>query len=96
MSLTSELEVPYKIDAIDDLGMNIQGFGETNRPWAPRNRWKYNHLMNTRFQGSRTLYSSTPLAHDCMSQPGGTVLTVTSYTTGRIVKSGEDDLGRFC
>ena len=64
-SLTSGLEVPYEIDAMDDLGIDIQGFAETNRPWTAGNKAKYNHMMTARFQGSRTFYSSAPSSHDC-------------------------------
>ena len=95
-SFTGGLEAPYEIDAMDELGINMQGFGETNKPWTPGNRWRYNHLMATRFKGSRTFYSSAPASYDCTYQPGGTVLTVNGHCTGRIVESGEDDMGRFC
>ena len=52
--------------------------------------------MTTRFWGSRTLYPLALSTYDCTYHPEGTVLTGNYHTTGRITKSGEDDLGRFC
>ena len=65
-TLTGGLEIPYEIDALDELGINIGGYGETNKPWTPGNRWKYNHLMSTRFQGPER---STLWHHPCTNIP---------------------------
>ena len=39
-SLTSGMEVPHEIDAMDEAGIDIMGMAETNRPWSLGNKWK--------------------------------------------------------
>ena len=45
IATTSGLRVPYKIDIVDELGLDIQGFAEI-RPWTARNMWQYSFLIN--------------------------------------------------
>ena len=95
-NIAKGVEIPDEIDAMERLGINVQGYAETNTPWTPGNKWRYSHMMGLRFRGSLTYYSSAPSAVAREYQPGGTVLTINGHTTGRLVDHGEDELGRFC
>ena len=91
------LAIPDEIDAMESLDVDIMGMSETNRPWTTEQRSTYEHMMNTRFQSSRTIFTAAP-SHDrtLRYQPGGNLLTINGHTTGRIVSHGTDPLGRFC
>ena len=92
------LQVPQEMDAIAELGINAMAIVETNCPWTPGNKWKYDFRMNLRFHGgTRTVYSSASADYRCTKyQPGGTMLTINGSNSGRVVDSGTDPLGRFC
>ena len=48
-SLSAGLSTADEIDAMDELDVDVQGFVETNRPWNPGTKWRYSHMMKTRF-----------------------------------------------
>lgn len=94
--ITRTEDVPSKIDAMHELGIDIMGMSETNCPWTPKTRVEYDLVMKEVFGPNRTLYSSAPASSDSTYQPGGTLLTTHGRTTGRVAKTGTDSWGRFC
>ena len=54
---------------------------QTNKPWTPTNRWKYNFMMDAVFNQAKTIYSSTPSDPQCKYQPGGNLLPTTQAAT---------------
>ena len=96
-SLGRDLNTPDEIDAMDELGIDIMGMSETNKPWTTANKSSYDMMMTTRFIQSITIYSSAPTTEiNQRYQPGGTLLTVNGPTVGRIANRGTDPMGRFC
>ena len=90
------IQIPTEIEAMESLGIDIMGMSETNCPWTPQAKAEFDFMMNQRFQTSRTIYSSAPPLTPSKYQPGGTLLTITGHTTGRIMDHGSDPWGRFC
>lgn len=94
--LNSGLEVATEIDMMLELEVDVQGLAECNRPWTSSNKATYNHMMASIFNNPRTIYSSAPTTrHDQLRQQGGTLLSLTGTTAGRIKDSGSDKWGRF-
>ena len=89
-------ELPVEITAMSELGIDIMGMSETNKPWTAGNKHEYDTLMRSCFRQSQTLYSSAPVIGSTKYQPGGNALTLTGRTTGRISTRGQDEHGRFC
>ena len=48
-------EVANEIDVINELGVNIQGFSEINKPWSSQNKWEYDFQMDLVFDHFRTI-----------------------------------------
>jgi hypothetical protein len=94
-SIDSGLEIATEIDNMINLGTNIQGLSETNRPWTHTNKWKYNFMMESVFQQARTIYASSPTERLANYQPGGNLLSITGDNVGRISKTGQDPMGQF-
>ena len=91
-----ETHIPSEITAMQELGLDLMGMSETNRPWNAKNKTEYNLVMKEMFRVSRTIYSSAPASSDSNYQPGGTLLTINGHTTGRVSSHGTDPWGRFC
>ncbi len=90
------LEVPSKIEAMEDLDIDIMGMAETNVVWTSEQKSAYDSYLNLRFRSAQTVYSAAPaLSHRVSRQPGGTLLTLTGAITSRICDRGSDKLGRF-
>ena len=87
------LDVAHEIEVTAELGVDVQGFSEINKPWTASNKWQYNYEMNLMFQNSHTVYSGMPAENDCTWQPGGNLMTVNGPTAGRIVESDTDKWG---
>lgn len=88
-------EVPPELDAVRSLGIDCQGMVETNCPWTPGAKWKFEMMMERVFQQSKTIFSSGTAAYDKKYQPGGNLLTINGDSTGRVNKSKGDKWGRF-
>jgi hypothetical protein len=71
VSIDSGLEIATEIDNMINLGVDIQGLSETNRPWSHTNKWKYNFMMESVFQQARTVFASSPSERTTKYQPGG-------------------------
>ena len=78
-----------------NIGTDIQGLSEMNRPWTHTNKWKYDFMMELIFQQARTIYVSSPKDQLTKYQPGGSLLSITGYNVGRINKTGQDPMGQF-
>jgi hypothetical protein len=89
------LEIATEIDNMINLGVDIQGLSETNRPWSQMNKWKYNFMMEQVFQQARTVYASSPTDRTTNYQPGGNLLSITRDNVGRIQQTGHNPMGRF-
>ena len=94
-SIDSGFEIATEIDTMLTLGTDIQGLSETNKPWTPSNRWKYDFMMDAVFNQAKTIYSSTPSDHQCKYQPGGNLLSITGDSVTRTTQMGNDKMGRF-
>lgn len=91
------LTLPDEIAALDSLQIDLMGMSETNRPWHPDQRDTYDAMMTHHFRQSRTVFTAAPSSDRTSTyQPGGNLLTINGRTTGRIVSTGSDRLGRFC
>jgi len=95
-TLGQGFEVVDELEAIAELGIDVQGYSEINKPWSSSNKWQYDAMMDILFTNSQTVYSAMKADHDTNYQPGGNLLTVNGDTTGRINDRGGDPLGRFC
>jgi hypothetical protein len=54
-SIDSGFEIATEIDTMLTLGTDIQGLSETNKPWTPTNRWKYDLMMDAVFNQAKTI-----------------------------------------
>ena len=89
-------EIVDELEAIADLGIDVQGYSEINKPWSNNNKWEFDTMMEMLFNRSRAVYSAMKADYDTNYQPGGNLLTVNGDTVGRIKNSGSDPMGRFC
>ena len=89
-------DVAEEIDVIAEIGSDIHGMSEINKPWNSSNKWQYDTMMDVVFQRSRTTYAAMEADHDCERQQGGNLLTVNNATAGRFQDHGSDKWGRFC
>ena len=89
-------EVVDEIEAVRDLGMDIQGYSEINKPWNKENKVEFDMMMDIMFKESNTIYSSSRSDYDIRYLPGGNLLTVNGSITGRVKNRGSDPWGRFC
>ncbi len=94
-NIDSGLEIATEIDNMINLGVDIQGLAETNRPWNHANKWKYNFMMKQVFQQARKVYASSPTDRTTNYQPGGNLLSITCDNVGRIQHTGHDPMGHF-
>ena len=94
--LDSGLEVATEVDTMYEIGSDIQGLSETNKPWTTGNKYKYDFMMQMMFGHTVTIYSSAAAHHKQRYQPGGNLLSVTGAAAGRLVDSGSDEWGRHC
>ena len=69
-SINNGLEIATEIDTMFMLGTDIQGLSETNKPWTPTNRWKYDFMMDAVFNQAKTIYSSTSSDPQCKIPTG--------------------------
>ena len=88
--------IPQEIQVVEDLGIDVCGFVETNRPWTTQNKEIYDINMRNIFGNqTSTIYASIPAVHDTKFQPGGVLQTINGCAVGRIAASGVDKYGRF-
>ncbi len=78
-----------------NLGTDIQGLSETNRPCTHTNKWKYDFMMEAVFQQARTLHTSSPTDRTNTYQPGGNLLSITRDNLGQLNSTGRDLMGQF-
>ena len=85
-----------EIVTVGDLGINICGFAETNRPWTARNKHIFDEQMRREFNNqANTQYASVPAEHGTTYQPGGVLQMITGSVVGRMSESGVDKYGRY-
>ena len=94
-NLGKGFQVATEIESIIELGINVMGMTEINKPWSAGNKWEYDLMMDTTFGHSRTAYAAAPASYDTDYQPGGSLLTVNGNATGRVKEQGQDKWGRF-
>ena len=89
--------LPNEIEVVHDLGIDICGYVETNRPWTSNNKGIFDMNMRRMFQNmANTQYASLPpIDHRIKYQPGGVLQTITGHVTGRVRHQGSDKYGRF-
>ena len=56
------LEVSPDVEIIKELGINVQGYCEVNKPWSKANKARFDKMMETVFEGkyTPTVYFSRP------------------------------------
>ena len=91
----NNFEATHEIEAIDELGANIAGYQETNKPWTSANKNEHDMFTEKKFRQIRTVYSSAPTEHGCKYQPGGCLLTINGDLAGAIQEQGSDRMGRY-
>jgi hypothetical protein len=89
------LEIATEIENMINIGTDIQGLSETNRPWTHTNKSKYDFMMESVFQQSRTVYPSSPTDRTNTYQPGGKLVSITGDNVGQINNTGKDIMGQF-
>ena len=88
--------LPEELEVVKNLGIDICGFVETNRPWTTSNKEIYDLNMNALFGGgTNTQYASMRAEYGTTYQPGGVMQTINGHTTGRITNFGVDKYGRY-
>ena len=85
-----------ELEAIHDIGANIAGYTETNKPWTLGSKNEYDLSMRNMVGPHRTQHASAPAEFDCKYQNGGCLLSVNGELTGSIMEMGSDRMGRFC
>ena len=94
-TLGEGFEVAEEIDVIRDLGVDVQGFSEINKPWNTQNKAEYDLQMDIVFKNSQTVYSSMKSSdHKMKRQAGGNLLRVNGAAAGRVNDSGHGKWGR--
>ncbi len=90
-------KLPREVEVIHELGIDICGYAETNKPWTNNNKGIYDANMRRMFQNmANTQYASLPpIDHQTTYQPGGVLQTITGHVTGRVRQQGSDKYGRF-
>ena len=65
-----------EVEAIHNIGANIAGYTETNKPWSLGSKNEYDMSMRNMVGPHRTQYASAPAEFDCKYQNGGCLLSV--------------------
>lgn len=94
--ISSHEHTSSEIEAMQQIGIDIMGMSETNRPWTVKTKAEYDLTMSSVFGASRTIYTSAPGLVPHAYQPGGNLLTINGRTTGRVESTGSDSWGRYC
>ena len=95
-TLGQGFDVAEELDVVRELGINIQGFNEINKPWSASNKWKYDMMMEIMFDNSRSTYCAMEAEHDVEYQPGGNFMMANGAAAARYKRDGSDKMGRFC
>ena len=74
--------------------MDILGISETNINWTETKRLETNMEIRMRFGQGKMVASSSKTSKEGYL-PGGTAMITQGRVTGRIIKKGMDDMGRF-
>ena len=85
-----------EIEAIAELGFDVKGMNEINKPWTAGNKWRYDEEMEKAVGPHHTIYASAEAGHNVKHQPGGTLLTVNGDTARRHKAGNGDRMGRLC
>lgn len=85
-------EVVDEIEAVRELGMDIQGYSEINKPWNKENKVEFDMMMDILFHESKIIYSSSRSDY-ILYLPGGNLLTVNGSITGCVNNQGSDPWG---
>ena len=93
--LSSE-NISEELLVVQQLGINVCGFVEINKPWTAENKHIFKLNMDCLFEDQNiTAFASMPTSHDTTYLPGGVMQTVVGPTAGRKVEQGTDKYGRF-
>ena len=82
------------LTTIEEKDIDILGIAETNINWTDVKRLGMNMAVKMRF-GQEQLVASSSKASKEGYLPGGTAMITQGRTTGRIIKKGVDEMGRF-
>ena len=89
-------KIPEEIEVVQNLGIDICGYAETNRPWTLQNKANFDTNMRRLFNNqTHTQYAALPAPHGTEYQPGGVLQTINGSAVGRITQSGSDQYGRY-
>lgn len=84
-----------EIEQIHELGFNVMGLCEINKPWNSGNKWKFEQEMNRVVGNHVTRYASAHARHDVNYLQGGVLLSVNGGNAGRYHSGSDDRHGRF-
>ena len=95
IGLKGRINVAHKVFAtMEEKEMDILGIAETNINWTDAKRLETNMAIKMRFGQGQMVASSSKASKEGYL-PGGTAMIAQGRVTGRIIKKGMDDMGRF-
>ena len=87
--------VAPELDAMDDIGTDVQGMAESNKPWNSRNKAMYQTQLDLSYNRARAIYLSVPADYNITYQPGGSLCIIAGNSAGRVITSGSNRMGGF-
>ena len=90
------LEIAEELKAIADIGTDIHGMSEMNKPWTESTQTKYQLQLDSLFNSTKITYAEAETEPLDPYHPGGNMLVLTGRAAIRGRTSGKDKLGRFC
>ena len=79
---------------MEEKKMDILGIAETNINWTDTKRMETNMAIRMQFGQGQMVASLSKTSKEGYL-PGGTAMNMEGRVTGRIIKKGMDDMGRF-
>ena len=79
---------------MEEKEMDILGVAETNKNWTDTRRLEAHMAIKIQFEQGKRISSSSKASKE-RYLPGGTAMITRGRVTGRILKKGIDDMGRF-
>ena len=94
--MESGIEVAQEIDAMLEIGADLQGMSEMNKPWSDGNKWRYRMQLDAALPNARPVFAAMEADFDVRRQQGGNLQVVAGREARRLQEEGSDKKGRFC
>ena len=94
--IDSGLEIAEELEAIVEIGADIQGMSEMNKPWTKSTQIRYQLQLDSLFKSTKIMYATAETEPSDPYHPGGNMLLLTGMAARRGRASGRDKWGRSC